>query len=82
MLQRETYVVAVIRREREIKAAGAIVDLVTFGNGAILTNAAKKGVKEFVIAVAKTMAVDALASGATYLTGGDAGRAGDAAGDC
>ena len=29
--------------ERGIKAAGAIVDLATFGNGAILTNAAKKG---------------------------------------
>ena len=52
-----------------IKAAGAIVDLATFGNGAILTNAAEAGLKEFVIAVGKTMAVDALSSGVTYLTG-------------
>lgn len=55
--------------ERSIKGLGAIVDIATFGNGAVLTNAAKGGVKEFTLAVAKTMAVDALASGTSYLAG-------------
>lgn len=55
--------------ERSIKGLGAIVDIATFGNGAVLTNAAKGGVREFTLAVAKTMAVDALASGTSYLAG-------------
>lgn len=55
--------------DQVFKAVGAYVDLISLGSSAIAADVSRIGIRKYVEVTLKTMAVDASASGASYLAG-------------